>query len=69
MLANFMLFALMRNAPGLYEDFGFTKGRPAFISFVLFQYLVTPVDEVGSAAHTRWLPVVVCCWADDGLGA
>ncbi|KAF6266083.1 peptidase family M48-domain-containing protein [Scenedesmus sp. NREL 46B-D3] len=35
-LANFLLFA----------GFGFGKSRPAFIAFVLFQYLVTPVDEV-----------------------
>eukprot|EP00879_Flechtneria_rotunda_P033237 GHRR01036789.1.p3 GENE.GHRR01036789.1~~GHRR01036789.1.p3 ORF type:complete len:127 (+),score=46.82 GHRR01036789.1:358-738(+) len=46
MLANFVLFAALRNAPGLYESFGFKDSKPAFIAFVLFQYIVSPVDEV-----------------------
>jgi hypothetical protein len=45
-LANFLLFAGMRTAPGLFESFGFDKSRPAFIAFVLFQFVVAPVDEV-----------------------
>jgi STE24 endopeptidase len=49
-LANFLLFAGVRTAPGLFESFGFDKSRPAFIAFVLFQYLVSPVDEVGPLA-------------------
>lgn len=46
MLANFLLFAAVRNTPGLYESFGFTKDRPALVAFLLFQFLMGPVDEV-----------------------
>eukprot|EP00878_Enallax_costatus_P026201 GHUV01028086.1.p1 GENE.GHUV01028086.1~~GHUV01028086.1.p1 ORF type:complete len:396 (+),score=102.81 GHUV01028086.1:414-1601(+) len=46
MLTNFLLFAAMRNAPALYESFGFRDSRPAFIAFLLFQYVVSPMDEV-----------------------
>lgn len=46
MLANFMLFAAVRNTPGLYESFGFTQDRPALVAFFLFQFLLGPLDEV-----------------------
>lgn len=49
-LANFLLFAAVRNTPGLYESFGFTQDRPALVAFLLFQFLMTPVDEVCRAA-------------------
>lgn len=45
-LANFLLFAAIRNAPGLYESFGFTQDRPALVAFLLFQFLMAPMDEV-----------------------
>lgn len=52
LLANFLLFAGMRNAPGLYESFGFTQDRPVLVAFLLFQFLVAPMDEVcGPAEH------------------
>lgn len=47
MLANFLLFAALRNTPGLYESFGFgSHDRPALVAFLLFQILVAPMDEV-----------------------
>jgi hypothetical protein len=49
-----MLFAAVRNTPGLYESFGFTQDRPALVAFFLFQFLVGPLDEVRSAS------VVLC---------
>jgi hypothetical protein len=58
-LANFLLFAGVRTAPGLFQSFGFDKSRPAFIAFVLFQYLVSPVDEVRRAGSTIAAPE---CW-------
>jgi hypothetical protein len=58
-LANFLLFAGVRTAPGLFESFGFDKSRPAFIAFVLFQYLVSPVDEVRPLAILLLLEIGV----------
>ena len=37
---------LLCAAPGLFESFGFTKHRPNYINFVLFQLIISPVDEV-----------------------
>ena len=51
MLVNFMLFTLMRNSEELYDSFGFTDARPAFIAFVLFQFVMSPVDEVSRLLH------------------
>jgi STE24 endopeptidase len=51
MLCNFLLFAAVRNAPGLYESFGFTKDKPALVAFLLFNFLVSPVDEVRAVFH------------------
>lgn len=48
LLANFLLFAAVRNTPGLYESFGFTHDRPALVAFLLFQLLMAPMDEVGT---------------------
>ncbi len=54
MLLNFLLFMLVRNSNDLYEAFGFVNDKPAFLSFVLFGYLLSPVDEVRvKAAHQR----------------
>ncbi|KAL4421809.1 hypothetical protein ABPG77_001598 [Micractinium sp. CCAP 211/92] len=54
-LAQLSLFTLVRNAPGVFESFGFAAGeRPALGAFLLFQYLVGPVDEV-----LGWLSNVV----------
>jgi len=49
LLANFLLFAAVRNTPGLYESFGFTQDRPALVAFLLFQFLMAPMDEVCEA--------------------
>jgi hypothetical protein len=49
LLANFGLFAALRNTAGLYESFGFVHDRPALVAFVLFQTLVSPLDEVRGA--------------------
>lgn len=46
-LAQLSLFTLVRNAPGVFESFGFAAGeRPALGAFLLFQYLIGPVDEL-----------------------
>jgi hypothetical protein len=52
-LVQFLLFTLMRNSEGLYDSFGFTEARPAFIAFLLFQFVISPVDEVGRAGGGR----------------
>lgn len=54
-LANFLVFAAMRNAPGLYESFGFKDARPAFIAFILFQQVVAPMDEVRTLCYVGLL--------------
>lgn len=48
MLVQFGLFTLIRNSDSLYESFGFTEAKPAFIAFVLFQFILSPVDEVSA---------------------
>lgn len=51
-LAQLSLFTLVRNAPGVFESFGFAAGeRPALGAFLLFQYLIGPVDEVRGAVR------------------
>lgn len=45
--AQLSLFAIVREAPGLFESFKFPAGvKPALASLVLFQALIGPVDEV-----------------------
>lgn len=44
--AQMSLFTFTRTAPGLFESFGFIKEQPVFMSIVLFQLLLGPVDEV-----------------------
>ena len=41
-----MTAGLLCAAPGLFESFGFTKYRPNYINFVMFQLIISPVDEV-----------------------
>lgn len=54
-LAQLSLFTLVRNAPGVFESFGFAAGeRPVLGAFLLFQSLIGPLDEV-----LTWLSNVV----------
>lgn len=46
MLFNFALFAVVRNAKGLFSSFGFTKDKPAFIAYTLFSIISAPISEV-----------------------
>ncbi|KAK9831266.1 hypothetical protein WJX74_009873 [Apatococcus lobatus] len=46
LLANLGLFTFARNSPRLFNSFGFTEVKPAFIAFTLFQLISSPVDEV-----------------------
>lgn len=58
-LAQLSLFTLVRNAPGVFESFGFAAGeRPVLGAFLLFQSLIGPLDEVGGWVG-QWCPVVV----------
>ena len=45
-LGEFSLFSLVQNSPGLLASFGFLDERPALIKFMLFNYMLGPVDEV-----------------------
>jgi len=45
-MTQFLLFTFIRNAPGLFESFGFTDVRPAFIAFTLFSAVSAPISEV-----------------------
>ena len=47
LLANLGLFTFARNSPRLFDSFGFTEAKPAFIAFTLFQLISSPIDEVG----------------------
>ena len=40
------LFSLVQNSGELMASFGFVDERPALIKFLLFNYLIGPVDEV-----------------------
>lgn len=46
MLAQFSLFAWLRASDSLFTSFGFHDAKPAFMSFILFQYVSAPIDEV-----------------------
>lgn len=47
LLAQLSLFTLARTTPGLFASFGFAPDeRPALGAFLLFNYLLGPVDEV-----------------------
>jgi len=46
-IVQFTLFAVVRHTTGLYTAFGFDS-KPALISLLLFQYIVSPVDHVVS---------------------
>ena len=46
LLANLGLFTFARNSPRLFDSFGFTEAKPAFIAFTLFQLISSPIDEV-----------------------
>ena len=45
-LTNFALFTFVRTSPRLFQSFGFTEVKPAFIAFTLFQMISSPIDEV-----------------------
>jgi hypothetical protein len=44
-LANFSLFTLVRASKPLFRSFGFSV-QPAFVAFILFNYICGPLDEV-----------------------
>ena len=46
LLIQFLLFTLIRNAPGLFESFGFVDVKPVFIAFSLFSAVSAPLNEV-----------------------
>lgn len=46
-LAQLLLFTLVNTSPSLFTSFGFLPGeRPALAAFILFQYVIGPLDEV-----------------------
>jgi hypothetical protein len=45
-LLQFLLFTYMRNSKEIYHSFGFTEVQPAFIAFAIFQFIISPMDEV-----------------------
>lgn len=45
-LIQFSLFMLVRNSRGLPASFGFAAPAPVFVTLVLFQFIVGPIDEV-----------------------
>ena len=47
-MTQFLLFTFIRNAPGLFESFGFTDVKPAFIAFTLFSAVSAPLSEVST---------------------
>jgi len=52
-LSQLLLFTFVRAAPdsGLFASFGFAAGeRPTLAAFLLFNYLIGPVDEVGAGS-------------------
>ena len=55
LLSNLALFTFVRNSPRLFDSFGFTEFKPAFIAFTLFQLISSPVDEVSPAGLLRRL--------------
>ena len=46
LVTQFLLFTFIRNAPGLFESFGFVRVKPAFIAFTLFSAVSAPLNEV-----------------------
>ncbi|RYF48269.1 MAG: hypothetical protein EOO38_10465 [Cytophagaceae bacterium] len=46
LMTQFLLFTFIRNAPGLFESFGFVGVKPAFIAFTLFGAVSAPLNEV-----------------------
>lgn len=46
LMTQFLLFTFIRNAPGLFESFGFLGVKPAFIAFTLFSAVSAPINEV-----------------------
>jgi hypothetical protein len=54
-LSQFMLFSFIRHTPALGMSFGFTLPLPALISFILFQLISAPLDEVRRGASFTWL--------------
>lgn len=48
LLIQFLLFTVIRNAPGLFESFGFVDVKPVFIAFSLFSAVSAPLNEVCS---------------------
>ena len=55
--AQFGLFSVVSSNPMLLASFGFTKEQPVLINFILFTYLLGPVDEVRRCAAANTLPV------------
>ncbi|KAG2423032.1 hypothetical protein HXX76_015548 [Chlamydomonas incerta] len=46
LLSQFCLFTLVRNSSALPASFGFPAPPPAFVALILFQFIVSPLDEV-----------------------
>jgi hypothetical protein len=45
-LVQFSIFTLVRTSDDLFESFGFTGSKPAFVAFLLFNYISGPLDKV-----------------------
>ena len=43
---QFGIFTLVRTSDDLFESFGFTGSKPAFVAFLLFNYISGPLDKV-----------------------
>lgn len=46
LLCQFLLFDVVQHNDSVLADFGFVKQRPALARFILFTYLLAPLDEV-----------------------
>jgi hypothetical protein len=54
-LAQLLVFTAVRTTPGIFASFGFVAEQPVLAGFILFQYIIGPVDEVRRrrASHPR----------------
>lgn len=66
-LLQFSLFTFIRTSDELLVSFGFTDAKPVFIALVLFQFIISPLDEVcGCHVHIHYSAsksvLDVCGW-------
>ncbi|CAD7697001.1 unnamed protein product [Ostreobium quekettii] len=45
-LLQVLLFTFVRDSQPLFRSFGFLHAQPAFVSFILFQFISAPIEEV-----------------------